>query len=129
VQPIAPTWRKEPFDDPGWLFDFKYDGFRALYYIEPSHNRLISRNGNLLTRFDALGGALAAELDVDEARIDGEVIVVDENWQTAVLRSPPQHADTRLCRTPDLAQWEFADPLRRARRRAGGRARRRRSEN
>jgi bifunctional non-homologous end joining protein LigD len=60
VQPIAPTRRKEPFDDPDWLFDFKYDGFRALYYIEPDHNRLISRNRNLLTRFAALGGALAA---------------------------------------------------------------------
>src|SRR5215472_12909223 len=26
VQPIIPRWRKEPFDDPDWLFDFKYDG-------------------------------------------------------------------------------------------------------
>ena len=39
VQPIAPTWRNEPFDDPDWIFDFKYDGFRALYYNEPGHNR------------------------------------------------------------------------------------------
>src|ERR1700751_147548 len=78
VQPIAPTWRKEPFDDPDWLFDVKYDGYRALYYIEPGHNRLILRNGNLLTRFDALGSALAAELDVDDAIIDGEVIAADE---------------------------------------------------
>jgi hypothetical protein len=29
VQPIIPTWRKQPFDGPGWLFDVKYDGFRA----------------------------------------------------------------------------------------------------
>ena len=71
VQPIAPTWRKEPFDHPDWLFDVKYDGFRALYYIEPGHNRLISRNGNVQTRFDPLAGALAAELDVDDAIIDG----------------------------------------------------------
>jgi hypothetical protein len=78
VQPIAPTWRKEPVDDPDWLFDVKYDGFRALYYIEPGHNRLISRNGNVLTRFDALGGALAAELDVGDAIIDGEMIDGDE---------------------------------------------------
>ena len=78
VQPMAPTWRKEPFDDPDWLFDFKYDGFRALYYIEPGHNRLISRNGNLRTRFDVLAGALAAELNVDDAIIDGEVIAADE---------------------------------------------------
>ena len=75
---MAPTWRKEPFDDPDWLFDFKYDGFRALYYIEPGHNRLISRNGNLLTRFDVLAGALAAELNVYDAIIDGEVIAADE---------------------------------------------------
>ena len=78
VQAIVPTWRKEPFDNPDWLFDFKYDGFRALYYIEPGRNRLISRNGNLLTRFDALGDALTAELDVDDAVIDGEVIAADE---------------------------------------------------
>ena len=29
VRPIIPTWRKEPFDDPDWLFEFKYDGFRG----------------------------------------------------------------------------------------------------
>src|SRR5215831_13346198 len=77
VQPIAPTWRKQPFDDPHWLFDCKYDGFRALCYIERGRSRLISRNGNLMTRFDALGGALAAWLDVEDAIIDGEVIVAD----------------------------------------------------
>ena len=29
VQPIIPTRRKEPFDDPDWVFELKYDGFRA----------------------------------------------------------------------------------------------------
>jgi hypothetical protein len=42
VQPIAPSWRKEPFDDRDWLFDCKYDGFRALCYIEHGRSRLIS---------------------------------------------------------------------------------------
>src|SRR5215471_14470737 len=46
VQPIIPTRRKEPFDDPDWLFEFKYDGFRGLCYLERSRNRFISRNGN-----------------------------------------------------------------------------------
>jgi bifunctional non-homologous end joining protein LigD len=78
VQPIAPSWRKEPFDDRDWLFDCKSDGIRALCYIEHGRSRLISRNGNLMTRFDALGGALAAGLDVDDAVIDGEVIAADE---------------------------------------------------
>ena len=79
VQPIIPTWRKELFDDPEWLFDFKYDGFRALCYIEQGRCRFISRNGNVLSRFEALGEQMAAVLDVDDAIIDGEVIAVDES--------------------------------------------------
>ena len=74
VQPIIPTRRKEPFDHPEWLFDFKYDGFRALCYIEQGRCRFISRNGNVLSRFEALGEQVAAVLDVDDAIIDGEVI-------------------------------------------------------
>jgi len=61
---------------PDWLFEFKYDGFRALCYFERGCCRLISRNGNVLRRFEALGDQVAAALDVDEAVIDGEVIAV-----------------------------------------------------
>jgi bifunctional non-homologous end joining protein LigD len=77
VQPIIPTWRREPFDDPEWLFDFKYDGFRGLCYIERGRCRFISRNGNVLSRFEALGDQLAAVFQIDEAIIDGEVIAPD----------------------------------------------------
>ena len=78
VQPIIPTWRKEPFDDPEWLFEFKYDGFRGLCYIEQGRCHFISRNGNVLSRFEALGDQVAAVLDVDDALIDGVVIAADE---------------------------------------------------
>jgi bifunctional non-homologous end joining protein LigD len=77
VQPIVPTWRKEPFDDSEWLFDFKYDGFRGLCYLEQGRGSFISRNGNVLSRFEALGEQLAGMLEIDEAIIDGEVVVVD----------------------------------------------------
>jgi bifunctional non-homologous end joining protein LigD len=70
VQPIIPTWRKEPFDDPEWLFEFKYDGFRGLCYLERGRCRFISRNGNMLSRFDALADQVGRLLDVDEAIID-----------------------------------------------------------
>jgi bifunctional non-homologous end joining protein LigD len=78
VQPIIPTRRKEPFDDPDWLFDFEYDGFRALCYIEQGCCRFISRNGNVLSRFGALADQAGRLLDADEAVIDGEVIAADE---------------------------------------------------
>jgi bifunctional non-homologous end joining protein LigD len=78
IQPIAPTWRKEPFDDPEWLFDFKYDGFRALCYVEKGRCRFISRNGNAISRFEALGDEVAAALAIEDAILDGEVIAADE---------------------------------------------------
>jgi bifunctional non-homologous end joining protein LigD len=71
VQPIAPVRREEPFDDHEWLFDFKYDGFRTVCYLEQGHSRLISRNGNLMSRFASLGDQIAASLDVVDAILDG----------------------------------------------------------
>ena len=85
VQPIPPTWHKEPFDDPDWLFDFKYDGFRAICYLEHRRNRLISRNNNVMTRFEALAGQLAAALNIDEAILDGEIIAADETGRPVFL--------------------------------------------
>jgi bifunctional non-homologous end joining protein LigD len=78
VQPIAPVETKEPFDDPEWLFDFKYDGFRALCYLEQGRCRLIPRNGNLMSRFAGLGEKIAASLHVEDAILDWEVIAADE---------------------------------------------------
>jgi bifunctional non-homologous end joining protein LigD len=78
LQPITPIRGTEPFDDPGWLFDLKYDGFRALCYLEQGHCRLISRSGNPMHRFTGLADQIAASLDVDDAILDGEIISADE---------------------------------------------------
>jgi ATP-dependent DNA ligase len=117
VQPIIPTWRKEPFDDPEWLFEFKYDGFRGLCYHEQGRCRFISRNGNVLSRFEALGDQVAAALDVDEAVIDGEVIEADETGRPQFYellrgtRTPAKSLSTSsgstvptcdLCRSPSV---------------------------
>src|SRR5262245_24709682 len=39
--------RAEPFDDPEWLFELKYDGFRALAHVEFGRCTLVSRSANL----------------------------------------------------------------------------------
>jgi len=48
IQPIAPTWHQRPFDDLGWLFDFKYDGFRALPLTCPTNKQSPSQWGIVL---------------------------------------------------------------------------------
>jgi ATP dependent DNA ligase domain len=101
VQPIRPTWRKEPFDHPEWVFDVKYDGFRGLCYVEQGRGHFISRNGNLLSRCDVLAEQVASLLDVDDAVIDGEIIVADETGR-------PQFYDLlRGTRTPAYVAFDI----------------------
>jgi len=101
-----PDPAQEPFDDPDWLFDFKYDGFRALAYLEHRRCRLISRNGNHLDRFDELGAALAALLDLDDAILDGEVIADDDSGRPQFSELLRCHASARLCRLrPSVGRW------------------------
>jgi ATP-dependent DNA ligase len=47
---INPVRRAEPFDHPDWVFEPKFDGFRAA--ADTVRGRLISRNGNRLWRFE-----------------------------------------------------------------------------
>jgi bifunctional non-homologous end joining protein LigD len=101
VQPIIPTWRKEPFDDPDWLFDLKYDGFRGLFHLQRGRGRFISRNSNTLNRFKGLGDQLAGMLEIDEAIMDGEVIAADETGR-------PQFYDLlRRARAPAYVAFDI----------------------
>jgi bifunctional non-homologous end joining protein LigD len=61
----------EPFDDPDWLFELKYDGFRALAEIRKGVCRLISRNGNAYKRFDSVAADIASRIPKD-CVLDGE---------------------------------------------------------
>ena len=47
---INPIRRAEPFDHSDWVFEAKFDGFRAA--ADTVRGRLISRNGNRMKRFE-----------------------------------------------------------------------------
>ena len=49
VHPMLATSVEEPFDDPEWLFEIKWDGYRAVSFIQNGKVRLVSRNQNDLT--------------------------------------------------------------------------------
>ncbi len=46
--------RGHPFDDPDFLYEVKFDGFRALAYVEDGHCELVSRKGHVYRRFAEL---------------------------------------------------------------------------
>jgi bifunctional non-homologous end joining protein LigD len=62
-----------------WLNEIKFDGYRALCRIEAGRARLFTREGNDWTsRFAALAQT-AADLPVDRAFLDGEVVVLEKD--------------------------------------------------
>jgi bifunctional non-homologous end joining protein LigD len=49
VQPMLPTLVKLPFSNPDWLFEPKWDGYRAMCFLEKCSIRFISKNRKSLT--------------------------------------------------------------------------------
>ncbi|HEU4647607.1 MAG TPA: hypothetical protein VFS33_01010 [Gemmatimonadales bacterium] len=77
IEPIIPIPWGEPFDDPAWAFEPKYDGFRGLLYIANGRARFRSRNGREFGRFTGLADLLRRQLDAREAILDGEILSLD----------------------------------------------------
>jgi bifunctional non-homologous end joining protein LigD len=76
VRPMLATPMAEQFDRPGWLFEIKWDGYRAIAEIQSGKVKVYSRNHNSFDkRFAPVVEALA-NLGHD-AVLDGEVVVVD----------------------------------------------------
>lgn len=77
VTPMLATLIKEPFDDKNWLFEIKWDGFRAIAELNNGKVFLYSRNLlSLSERFPPVRDAL--EKLKMEAVLDGEIVVVDD---------------------------------------------------
>jgi bifunctional non-homologous end joining protein LigD len=80
IEPMmAKPATKLPTPDKAWGFEFKWDGIRALAYVDGGRVRLISRTGEDITprypEIHAMGRALGSR----EVILDGEVVALDEN--------------------------------------------------
>ena len=75
LQPMPLRTRRLPFDDPNWVFELKYDGFRALA-VADRRPHLLSRNGYPFGSFADLAKQIAEHLPRNTV-IDGEIVAVD----------------------------------------------------
>lgn len=66
-----------------WVYEIKFDGFRAMAYRDASGTRLLSRNNkDFAAKFPEVVDAVAA-LPVDDAVIDGEIVALDEKGRSS----------------------------------------------
>jgi len=78
ISPMLATAIEKPFDGDDWLFEIKWDGYRAVAFIENGKARLVSRNQNELTsRYPELK-SLPVSVKAKTAILDGEVVALDD---------------------------------------------------
>jgi bifunctional non-homologous end joining protein LigD len=84
VKPMLATLVDAPFDDAAWLFEVKWDGFRALATIERDGSvTLTSRNGlDLLGRFKEFASLTAAFRSLPVV-VDGEICALDADGRSS----------------------------------------------
>src|SRR5579884_1129762 len=85
--PMLATLIDEPFDDAGWLFEIKWDGYRAICTVrEDAGIELVSRNGlDLLKKFPELA-ELANAWNTLPIVVDGEIVSIDARGRSSFQR-------------------------------------------
>ncbi len=76
IKPMKATLVDEPFDDPDWLYEVKWDGYRAIATIDKSDAQLISRNDIPFDKFYPINKILKSWKI--NAVIDGEILVLND---------------------------------------------------
>jgi bifunctional non-homologous end joining protein LigD len=87
LEPMLATLGNAVPSGSDWLYEVKWDGYRALCFIQGGKMRMLSRRGTKLDKqFAAVASALAQSVKADTAVIDGEVVALDENGNPSFQR-------------------------------------------
>jgi bifunctional non-homologous end joining protein LigD len=78
IYPMLATAIEKPFDGPDWLFEIKWDGYRAVAFIDKGRVRYVSRNQNELTAQYQELASLPEFVRARRAILDGEIVALDD---------------------------------------------------
>ncbi|MDQ6822894.1 MAG: non-homologous end-joining DNA ligase [Candidatus Eremiobacteraeota bacterium] len=85
--PMLATLVDEPFDDDAWVYEIKWDGYRALCTVdEKGRVRLVSRNGlDFLPQFPEFA-ELSRAFATLPVIVDGEIVSLDDAGRSSFQR-------------------------------------------
>jgi bifunctional non-homologous end joining protein LigD len=93
-----------PEQDDRWAYEMKWDGIRAVLYVEGGRVRLMTRNDRDVTgtypELQALGGALGSRQCV----LDGEIIAFDADGRASFAALQPRMHLTKATQIRRLAE-------------------------
>jgi bifunctional non-homologous end joining protein LigD len=83
IRPMLALSIEKPFDGAEWLFEIKWDGYRAVSFIEHGSVRLMSRTDNDLSGRYPEVQVLPEFVNAKSAILDGEVAALDEHGRAS----------------------------------------------
>jgi bifunctional non-homologous end joining protein LigD len=82
LEPMLATIGDRPFSDPNWLFEIKWDGVRALAWIDDGALTLRARSGaDITARYPELA-SLPAAISARQVILDGEIAAIDSHGRS-----------------------------------------------
>ena len=77
IMPMLATLVDKPFDEPGWMYEVKWDGYRAIGYVNKGETEIRSRNNKSFNeKFYPVYEAL--KKSGLNAVVDGEIVVMND---------------------------------------------------
>jgi bifunctional non-homologous end joining protein LigD len=75
VKPMKATLVDAPFDQPGWIYEIKWDGYRVVALVNDGKATLISRSNLVFSQFEPINKILESwDLNVV---LDGEIVALN----------------------------------------------------
>ncbi len=95
--PMLATLAEDVPKGDGWLFEIKWDGYRALASVEAGEATLRSRRGNDMTgRFPGVVRALPGAVRTPDCVLDGEVCALDEHGRPSFSKMQQADGETPI---------------------------------
>ncbi|HEX7069095.1 MAG TPA: DNA ligase D [Candidatus Limnocylindria bacterium] len=99
IPPMKATLASEPFSNPDWLFEVKWDGYRVEAVLRDGRVRLYTRRRQDAAQYFPDLADASGWIDATQAIVDGEVVALDERGrpQFSLLQD---HTGIRTGRAP-----------------------------
>jgi bifunctional non-homologous end joining protein LigD len=111
IRPALAMLTQEPFSDPEWLFEVKWDGVRTLTELRQGKVQMWSRSDRNITHEYPELADLGGSIDARDAWIDGEIVVLDKHgrsdFQRLQLRFGVQRPSPKLIEEVPVVYYLF----------------------
>jgi bifunctional non-homologous end joining protein LigD len=113
IEPMTATLAERPPRGEEWLFEVKWDGVRAIAFVEREEVRIQSRSGLRCERQYPELAVIHHHIAADRAVLDGEIAVLDQKGvsrfhliQPRIANSDP-HTIAHLVRSTPVVYFAF----------------------